>query len=69
MDVSGKDRAPMYMSIMVVVLTILAIIAFALSGGSIAFYTIALITIVVGFLMAYFISKPEKITRKQKRSK
>lgn len=69
MNVSGKDRAPMYMSIAVVVLTILAIIAFALSGGSIEFYLIALIAIVVGFFMAYYVSKPEKAVKKQKRSK
>ncbi|MGC8710136.1 MAG: hypothetical protein ACP5RF_00770 [Candidatus Micrarchaeia archaeon] len=69
MDISGKDRISMYMSLAVVVLTIIAIIAFAYSGGSVAFYIIALVAIVFGFIMAYYISKPEKIVKKQKKSK
>lgn len=51
-----ESRAFMF-STGVIVLTIIAIIAFAVSGGSIIFYVFAVLAVALGLYMAYHISR------------
>lgn len=50
-------------SVGVVVLSVIAVILFALTGGSVFFYVFALLAIVLGFYMAWHISKPPSQTQ------
>jgi uncharacterized membrane protein YfcA len=52
-----EKRAFMF-SVGVVVLSVIAVITFAFTGGSIFFYIFAAIAIIFGFYMAWHISRP-----------
>ncbi|MGB9732692.1 MAG: hypothetical protein ACP5P2_01230 [Candidatus Micrarchaeia archaeon] len=69
MDISQADRNALYLSSSVIALTIVAIAVFVVSGGSYLFYLIAIITIILGFYMSYYISKERVEKPKKKKSK
>ncbi|VVB77076.1 Uncharacterised protein [uncultured archaeon] len=49
-------------SLGVLALSVLAIVSFVLTGGSILFYAFALLAIALGFYMAYHLSKSPEAT-------
>jgi len=63
-----NERNMLYLAGSTIALTIIAVIVFAYSGGSYLFYTIAIITIIIGFYMSYYGSK-SKVVAKQKPKK
>ncbi len=58
-DMSGEEKKSLVIAIGIVVLTIVAFLAFVYGGG-VLFYIIALIAIILGFYMAYRVSKEGK---------
>ncbi len=66
MDLSSRERNSFYLSIGVIVLVIIAIAAFIFAGGGYIFYTIAIIAIIAGFYMSYYVSKPERQAKRAK---
>ncbi len=57
---SEADIKPLALAIAVLVLSIGAITAFAITGGSALFYVVVVIALIAGFYMAYYVSKEEK---------
>ncbi|MGA3021121.1 MAG: hypothetical protein ABSD68_04200 [Candidatus Micrarchaeales archaeon] len=45
------------LSVVVIVLTVLAVLALVISGSSIIFYLLVIVAILLGFYMAYLLSK------------
>ncbi len=70
---SQADMMPLALAVLVLVLSIGAITAFAISGGSTAFYIIVVAALIAGFYMAYYVSravptqKPARKTRRRAR--
>jgi len=69
MEPTYDEKRLFYLATAVIVLTILAIIVFVYSGGSYAFYAVALITIAIGFYMSYYGSKINATVTKPKQNR
>jgi threonine/homoserine/homoserine lactone efflux protein len=58
-----EDKEEMHafaLSVVVIVLTVLAVLSLAISGSSIIFYILVIAAILFGFYMAYLLSKTPK---------
>lgn len=60
---SEADMKPLALAVVVLALSIGAIAAFAMSGGSAAFYIIVVVALIAGFYMAYYVSKAEAVPK------
>ncbi len=69
MAVEKENQLAFGLSLAVVILCVGAIVAFIYSGGSLLFYTVAIVAIIVGFYMAYAVSKTGSAPKKQKRKR
>ena len=68
MNLGEEERHPFIVSIVVIVLAILAIAAFIISGGSVFFYIFALLALIAGIYLAYVIPK-EAVTKESVQQK
>ncbi|MGC8662211.1 MAG: hypothetical protein ACP5RT_00270 [Candidatus Micrarchaeia archaeon] len=66
---TNKEKNSVYLSLGVIILIVIAIATFVFAGGGYLFYAIAIVAIIIGFYMSYYISKPEKQIRKTKSKK
>ncbi len=64
---ANEDMRPVLVALGVVILSILAIVAFAIAGAGIAFYVLAIIAICLGFYMSYLLREEERGTKKTKK--
>ncbi|MGI0141727.1 MAG: hypothetical protein ACREBF_03715 [Candidatus Micrarchaeales archaeon] len=66
-NLSEKEKLSLTLALAVVVLSIVSIATFLLTGGSIVFYIVELVAVILAFLMIYYISRlEEQGTKKQK---
>jgi peptidoglycan/LPS O-acetylase OafA/YrhL len=66
---SETEMRPLALAIAVLVLSIMAIAAFVMTGGSAAFYIIVAIALIAGFYMAYYVSRAETAPKPSKRTR
>ena len=64
---AGENMRPIMIALGVIILSILAIIAFVLSGAGIAFYVLAVIAICLGFYMSYLLKEEERGSKQKQR--
>lgn len=59
-ELSQKEKVSVALAALVVVLTLISIIVFVYTGGSLIFYVTAIVSVILGFYITYSISKMEQ---------
>ncbi|MEM0148998.1 MAG: hypothetical protein QW774_04040 [Candidatus Micrarchaeaceae archaeon] len=57
MDLPKEDKIGLALAFSIIVITVLAIAVFIAYGGGVAFYAVIVIGLILGFYMAYYISR------------
>ncbi len=66
---SETEMKPLALAIAVLALSIIAIAAFVMTGGSAVFYITVVIALIAGFYMAYYVSRAEAAPKQTKRTR
>jgi len=59
-ELSQKEKVSVALAALVVVLTLITILVFIYTGGSLIFYLTAIVSVILGFYITYSISKMEQ---------